>query len=211
MVPLAAVSFFSISVGSCSSFAKPRSFFSHGPKSSMRHSSPSRWHRHDELLSAVREFKFQRQQRLHAGDESISDPDLALAIAILVKNFPAFRIVRRPTEQPPSCVFFISRSCSITCCFCSLGRTSMRFCTGSGRWRAMTSGSVAVANSSSAACGVVPCHANKGTADNSVARSQWLFIEHLRENQTPGWRRQFPLLFRTMAGNNLAGKSEDDG
>jgi hypothetical protein len=55
----------------------------------------------------------------------------------------------------------------------------------SGRWRAMASGLVAVASSSSAACGVVSCHANKGTEDNSVARSQWLFIEHPRENQTP--------------------------
>jgi hypothetical protein len=55
-----------------------------------------------------------------------------------------------------------------------------------------------VANSSSAACGVVPCHAYKGTADNSVARSQWLFIEHLiehlRENQTPEQQSWFPLV-----------------
>src|SRR6476661_4439142 len=97
----------------------------------------------------------------------------------------------------------------MTCCFCILGRTSMLFCTGSGRWRVMASGLVAVANSSSAACGVVPCYANKGTADNSVAKSQWLFIEHLRENKTPGWRQQFPLLLRTVRGNNLAEKSED--
>jgi hypothetical protein len=63
---------------------------------------------------------------------------------------------------------------------------------------------VAVANSSSAACGVVPCHAYKGTADNSVARSQWLFIEHLRENQTPEGQSWFPLHFRTAMAGNLA-------
>jgi hypothetical protein len=107
-------------------------------------------------------------------------------------------------EHSLNCVFFISRNWSITSCFCSLGRTSMPFCTGSGRWRVIASGLVAVANSSSAACGVVPCHANKGTADNSAAKSQRLLIEHLRENQTPDRRQQFPLLLRTRTGDNLA-------
>src|SRR5438270_4265249 len=142
-------------------------------------------HGDNENLSAVREIKFQRQECLNTGNESVRQPYFALLLPSPSRTSQPSESRAGRREHPRSCVFFISRSCSITCCFCILGRTSMLFCTGSGRWRAMTSGLVAVANSSSAACGVVPCHANKGTADNSVARSQWLFIEHLRGNQTP--------------------------
>jgi len=167
------------------SLPKPRSVFSQGPKSQCASRRPSRCMVTMNICELSADSICNGSIRVQSGDECVGQLDLTLALASSsTSSHPAPSCAGR-TAKPPSCDAFMVRSCSRNCCFCSLGSTSILFCTGSGRCRAMTSDLSVVAISSSAACGVPPCKPRNAMRFQTRVLQEAMALHKAVNRQTP--------------------------